>query len=388
MNVLGQDFWQQRDSVNGPEKSVCGSFVILERGFVVGGLDEFGFKRKMYSYNPYQDDWDDEESIGGFNGDGLERGSLTAFSIGTKGYVCFGQGETVPYMDDLWEYDRATGAWSQKANFTGGARKQAVAFVINAIAYVGTGQSATGLKKDFYKYDPSTNAWTQLNDFAGTARRQAVAFSMGGYGWLGTGDDGVLKNDFWMYNPATDSWIQKTDFPGSPRAGAVGWSTYPTAFIALGEDNTFQYKKDVWEYRYFSNSWVQRTDFPGSGRKNAIAFVINGVAFVGTGYSGVFEDDMYAYYGIAGIKEAETVSSSVYPNPSDGKLSIAFDHSADITDLEVFTVSGQQVTGLIQVTPSASGFSLDASSLTSGTYLYRCAGNIGKVSTGKFCIRK
>ena len=95
--VFAQDYWEQRDSVNGPAKAVCGSFVILERGFVVGGLDDFGFKRKMYSYNMFQDDWDDEESIGGISGDGLQRGSACSFAIGTKGYVCLGQSETVPY---------------------------------------------------------------------------------------------------------------------------------------------------------------------------------------------------------------------------------------------------------------------------------------------------
>jgi hypothetical protein len=388
LNAIGQDFWQQRDSVNGPEKAVCGSFVILERGFVVGGLDEFGFKRKMYSYNPFQDDWDDEESIGGLNGDGLERGSLTAFSIGTKGYICFGQGETVPYMDDLWEYDRATGAWSQKADFIGGARKQAVSFVINDMAYVGTGQSATGLKKDFYKYEPTTNTWTQLNDFAGTARRQAVAFSMGGYGWLGTGDDGVLKKDFWMYNPSTDTWIQKTDFPGTPRSGAVGWSTFPTAFIALGEDNNFDYKKDVWEYNYYNNAWIQRAEFPGSGRKNAIAFVLNGIAFVGTGYSGVFEDDMYAYYGIVGVEEHGAVGSSVFPNPTNENLTIEINPATGLNELEVYSVLGENVSKKIISEPSSFGVNMDVRFLESGTYWYRIRGNDGRLSSGKFIVQK
>lgn len=390
-SLFAQDFWQQRDSVNGSPRSVCASFVLEDEGYVLGGLDEFEFKRKVYSYDRYQDDWDDEESIGGPNGDGLERGSATAFSIGTKGYVCLGQGQTVPYLDDLWEYDLETAAWSQKANFSGGPRKQAVSFVINGIAYVGTGQAATGLKKDFYKYDPQSNTWTQLNDFQGTPRRQAVGFELAGYGWIGTGDDGVLKKDFWMYNPSTDSWIQKTDFPGTARAGAVGWSTYPTAFIATGEDVNFEYKKDVWEYNYFANAWVQRQDFPGSGRKNAIAFVIDDVAFLGTGFSGIFEDDFYAYFGIAGLESLDlNFSSTVYPNPVKDFATISMNElSAHNMKVELFSLTGQEVSTIVKCLNGENKLIIDMTELINGNYIYRLTDKqTGRVSNGKIHLMK
>jgi len=389
--VFSQDYWQQRDSVNGPAKAVCGSFVILERGFVVGGLDDFGFKRKMYSYNMFQDDWDDEESIGGVSGDGLQRGSASSFAIGTKGYICLGQSETVPYLDDMWEYDRASGTWSQKANFAGGARKQAISFVIDGIAYVGTGQGMTGLKKDFFKYDPTTNVWIQLNDFTGTARRQAVGFAMGAYGFVGTGDDGVMKKDFWMYTPSTDSWIQKTDFPGTARAGATGWATFPTCLIATGEDINFEYRKDVWEYNYYGNSWVQRTDFPGAGRKNAISFVINGVAFLGTGYSGIFEDDFYAYYGIVGIGEhQQQFQSIVFPNPVKdiATIEVINENVADLK-LKVFSMSGQDLSDQLNVQNGIGKIQFDASQLSAGYYFYKLQDFLsGKISSGKVIVRK
>ena len=157
----------------------------------------------MYSYSPFQDDWDEEVSLGGASGDGLERASACAFSLYheniQKAYVCLGQTQTVAYMKDLWEFNPQTETWSQKANYTGSARRQAVCFTAANKAYVGTGEGLTGLKKDFYAYDPESNAWTQVADFAGTARRDAVAFELNGYGFVGTGDDGILKNDIWMY---------------------------------------------------------------------------------------------------------------------------------------------------------------------------------------------
>lgn len=389
MSIFAQNYWEQRDSVNGPPKAACGSFVIQGEGFILGGLDDFGFKRKMYSYDQFQDDWDDEESIGGPNGDGLERGSACSFAIGNKGYICLGQGQTNPYFKDLWEFNWENDSWSQKADFEGSPRKQAISFVIDNIAYVGTGQDASGLSKEFYKYDPTTNNWTQLNDFPGTARRQAVGFSMGSNGFLGTGDDGVVKNDFWMYIPATDSWIQKANFPGTPRAGATGWGIFPTAFIATGEDINFEYKKDVWEYNYFGNVWVQRADLIGLGRKNAVSFVIDDKAFLGMGYNGVFLDDFYAYYGIVGLdKQDLNFTSNAYPNPANESITISVNEE-EFHDLQltIFSLNGTEITNRIAINKIANQFVLNTSLLQSGHYIYKLNNpSNGKISSGKLII--
>jgi N-acetylneuraminic acid mutarotase len=371
--TIAQDYWQQKDSVNGSGKAVCGFFVLQNEGYIVGGLDEYSFKRKMYSYNPGQNDWDNELSIGGLNGDGLDRGSASTFSIGPKGYLCLGQGQTNPYFKDTWEYDSETGAWSQKADFIGTARRQAFQFAVDGFAYVGGGQDATGLKKDFYKYDPTTNIWTQLNDFAGTARRQATSFAMGAEGYVGTGDDGVLKNDFWMYVPSSDSWIQKANFPGTPRAGAVSWGIFPTGYIATGEDNTFSYKKDVWEYNYFANVWVQRTDLAGPARKNAVAFVIDGIAYLGTGYNGTFLDDFYAYNGIVGLDEnTQTFTSNCFPNPSVNEVFISGNlANLSQSSVQVFSATGSLVTDQIVVSTSGTSLKLSIDKLAPGNYIYK-----------------
>jgi N-acetylneuraminic acid mutarotase len=367
-----QNNWVIRDSVKGSPRAVCASFTLLGQGYVLGGLDDFGFKRKVFSYDLNQDDWDEEPSIGGPNGDGLDRGSASAFSIGTKGYICLGQGETNPYFKDLWEFDGETGAWTQKADFAGSARRQAVAFSIGQFGYVGTGQDATGLRKDFFKYDPSTNTWEQLNDFGGTPRRQAVGFASGGQGYVGTGDDGVLKNDFWMYDPIADNWIQKTNLPSAPRAGAVGWGFFPAGFIATGEDAQNNYRKDVWEYNYFSNTWIQRTDLLGPGRKNAIAFQLEGIAFLGTGYNGQFLDDFYAYYCIAGIDEKSVkLETSVYPNPVVDKTIIAIkDIDISSMKLHLFTSTGQEVSTVSSQIINGTSIEIDLSGLAKGNYFY------------------
>jgi N-acetylneuraminic acid mutarotase len=369
--INAQDFWEIRDSVNGSPKAACAGFVINGIGYVAGGLDDFGFKRKMYSYDPSQNDWDDELSIGGLNGDGLDRGSACSFSVKDKGYICLGQGQTNPYFKDTWEYDQISDTWTQKADFLGTARRQAVGFSIGDFAYVGTGQDVNGLCKDFYKFDPETNTWSSLADFPGTARRQAVAFTMGDEAYLGTGDDGVLKNDFWMYIPTTDTWIQKANFPGTPRAGATGWGIFPTGFIATGEDNNFTYTNDVWEYNYFSNTWTQRNNFPGPGRKNALSLVINGIAYLGTGYSGTFQDDFYAYTGIAGHENITQQVTKTFPNPFNNLCIIEGTRPfSNNIKLKLFDIYGRNVDDRFSVSYSNHAIKIENQNALTGQYLY------------------
>ena len=384
---FSQDFWELRDSVKGAPRSVCAAFVIEGQGYVVGGVDEFSFKRKMYSYNQIQNDWDEEAALGGPNGDGLDRGSASAFSIGTKGYVCLGQGQTNAYFGDLWEYDITTAAWTQKADFAGGPRRQAVAFSIGEYAYVGTGQDATGFRKDFYRYNPNSNVWEQMADFEGTARKQAVGFTMGDDGYVGTGDDGVLRSDFWQYNVGLNQWFQKANFPGSPRAGASGWGTFPTGFIATGEDINSEFTKDVWEYSYFNNTWIQRSDIPGPGRKNAFSFVLDGTAFLGAGYGGAFYDDFYAYYGILGLEEnSSQIITVAYPSPSSNYVTVEFKSAVEVKSLDLVDLSGKVCSSIGFLQANTNQITLDISTLNSGNYMYHIVLKNGTRSTGKLSV--
>ncbi len=366
-----QDYWFPRDTVKGSPKSASCAVSLSQVGLLIGGLDDFGFKRKMYSYSPFQDDWDEEVSLGGASGDGLERGSACAFSLNheniQKAYVCLGQTQTVAYMKDLWEFNPQTETWSQKANFSGSARRQAVCFTSANVAYIGTGESASGLNKDFYSYNPETNTWSQVADFAGTARRDAVAFELNGFGFVGTGDDGTLNNDLWMYDVQSDTWIDKAAFPGSPRAGAVAWGALSVAYVGTGEDINGDFKNDLYEYNYYLNAWIQRANIPASGRKNAFAFYIDGVSYVGGGYNGFFLEDFWGYSGTADLNSLETVSVKLYPNPVQNQLHIFSDQM--LGHFRIHTTDGKQ---LFESSEQGNQLEVDVSQLPSGTYIFQC----------------
>lgn len=384
--VVAQDNWHQKDSVNGPARASASAFTANGEGFIVGGFDGFEFKRKLYSYDSETDDWDNETSLGGDIGSGLNRGGAVAFSINHTGYVGLGQGNTVDYLSDFWAYDPETDSWTQMSQFEGSARRQAVAFVIDHIAYVGTGQDVNGLCKDFYAYDPQSNQWTAISDFAGTARKAAVGFNMGGQGYVGTGDDGVFKSDFWQYQPSTDEWIQKASFPGTARTGTCGWGIFPRAYLACGYDTEFKYKRDVWEYNYYSNTWQQRGSFDGEKRAFASVFVLDETAYIGLGYNGQYLDDFWAYEpAVLNLVEETLFQLRIYPNPANNEIQISGStdeaNQTDFIELSLFNIQGQLVFHQT-VSPNEK---ISLNDLEKGIYLYQLNDLQGGIlQTGRF----
>src|SRR6185295_4565052 len=114
-------------------------------------------------------------------------------------------------FDDWWEYDPATDTWTQKADYAGGKRIQAVGFTVGNKGYVGTGRDQNfNEHNDFFEYDPLTNAWTPIANLPAQGRQGGVAFTITKYGYVGTG--GSLS-DFYQYDPDTNTWTAKATFP-------------------------------------------------------------------------------------------------------------------------------------------------------------------------------
>ena len=366
-SVDSQGIWEEKSQVKGPPKSSANSFSLNNLGYIVGGIDVFEFKRKMYNYNPEIDNWNDDVSIGGLSGNGLERASLSSFVLSVDsvqtGFICLGQSQTVPYLNDLWAYNSETQTWTQKANFIGTPRRQAASFVIDNYAYVGTGQAADGVTKDFYRYNPTSNFWEQIADFPGPPRKQAVGLTFGLFGYIATGDNGTMLNDCWLYDSSSELWILKAEFPGGARTGATGWASFPFLFIGTGENSNFEYQKDFWKYNYFTNSWSQIQDLIGPPRKNAVAFSINGNGYIGTGYNGEFLDDFYSFQSELDLNEYK-INAEIFPNPFNDELTI--DYSVSIENITILDNNGNLVKSII---PDFNLKTFDFSDLVPGVYL-------------------
>ena len=75
-----------------------------------------------------------------------------------------------PLLNDFWQYDPGTDAWTQKASFPGVPREAPVSFAIGNYGYAGLGAVGDNhggfyLQSDFYKYDPTTKCVKNTSKF-------------------------------------------------------------------------------------------------------------------------------------------------------------------------------------------------------------------------------
>ncbi len=292
--------WRKRPNFPGGERSGCIGFGIDSNGYVGTGFDGSHLKNDFWKYDRMSNSWTQKANFGA-----LGRTGTTGFSIGEKGYIGTGYGNTgTSYpsdFKDFWEYDLASNVWTQKADFGGGNRTDAVGLAINNKGYIGTGYGYAGgiYFKDFWEYNPATNAWTRKANFGGTKRSGSVGFSIGNQGYVGTGynpgDPHPAKKDLWEYNPNTDTWTRKANFGGSARSGAVGFSVGTMGYIGTGGG-----KIDFWEYNPVTNTWTRKADFGGLKRSGATGFGVNGKGYIGTGFAdssgySFFTKDIWEY---------------------------------------------------------------------------------------------
>ena len=284
---------------------------------------------------------------------GSARSRAVSFVIGNKGYIGTGlTNETVQRVKDFWSYDATTKIWSQVAPFEGSGRNDAVAFVVSGKAYVGLGFDGVttvdgGYKKDFYQYDPTANKWTKKADFAGGTRQYATAFVTADKGYVGLGWNGSgYYQDFYEYNAQTDKWTERATFTGGKRRGALAFTVGGKAYVGFGQTNSgsgtetkdlYSFdpagnsgtgawtrmeantnddfeprsnalslvindkayivggnaRSDTWEYIPGTNTWTEVAEFEGGQRAFAAGFAIGNTGYLGTG--GSIVDDFWAF---------------------------------------------------------------------------------------------
>ena len=263
------NFGSTPNNLAGLARKSAVAFAIGTKGYVGTGENSLGVAQSdFWEYDTATNDWRQVNGLGqegDFGGTALSRTEAVGFSIMTtastgKGYVGTGINDAGVYQKDFWEFDPSGtwGTWTKKTDFPGAARAEAVGLSISTKGYVGTGRSGATLAqyyKDFYEFNPATNAWLQKADFAGGLRAEAVALycqCSNGYVGLGyipcydpCGEDCPCGkvcfafSDFWQYDPATNQWIQKAYYNGGEvngkRAEAAAFSLSSTShFVGTG----------------------------------------------------------------------------------------------------------------------------------------------------------
>lgn len=220
-----------------------------------------------------------------------------------------------------------SGNWITRAEPSGPTRSNGVSFVINNVAYVGTGydnnafQSANnpwyyqnGRWADLYKFDATGNnglgVWSQcafmqdaVANVNASPRNGAAAFAVGGKGYVVGGFDGNNRlKDNWQYDPTLNTWAVKASLPDSTVPGytarydAVAFAIGNLGYIACGYTG-FGASNDVWAYDPSADKWTATAQLPGSSRTGAVAFVHSNKAYVVTGKnsSGTYVNDFFVF---------------------------------------------------------------------------------------------
>lgn len=106
---------------------------------------------------------------------------------------------------DMWKYNGANDNWTQIADIPVALpRMGMVNFVVNDIAYIGTGYDFTLENNDLFKYNPITNSWNSVtiesNNLPG--RHSGVSFSINNIGYIVTGNSSTGRlADLWYFRP-------------------------------------------------------------------------------------------------------------------------------------------------------------------------------------------
>lgn len=172
-------------------------------------------------------------------------------------------GATVDATKQVWAYDPASGAFTQKATFAGVARSRSVGFTLDGKGYIATGATASAAANavnDLWQYDPAANQWTQKADVGPVGRYNAFAFTVNGKAYVGGGILSTTSQsgkDFYEYDPGTDSWTQKANYPenASDICGVgyhgKGYVLYPFSSSVIN-----------YEYDPAANTWTDKGSFP------------------------------------------------------------------------------------------------------------------------------
>jgi N-acetylneuraminic acid mutarotase len=199
--------WMKKKDFPGAARLLATVLVINQKAYVVAGSSPSRMLKDVWEYDPQADQWTPKADF-----PGTARGSAAGFVIGSKGYLSTGTVAGTGYtpVRDFWEYDPQTDTWTSEADFPGAARGYAQAFSLGSTGYIGLGMvglnpSGTQLTlvNDIWEFDPQTNAWTRKEDFPASGRAMAMSFVVGSSGFVGGGSDANTDNlrDFWKITP-------------------------------------------------------------------------------------------------------------------------------------------------------------------------------------------
>jgi len=193
------NIWTKKADFGGSARYDAVGFSLGNLGYLGTGYDDYE-NRDFWQYNPTTNQWTQIASMGG-----AKRRDAVTFTMNGKAFVCTGTSNGVN-QTDLWQFDPTTGVWVEKNKIDEDdswtiVRTYGTAFTLGSKAYVGLGYNG-GVRTDFWEYDPTSDSWTNKTDFEGSARQNAVSFVVKDQAYVATGRSGnYYYSDIWQFKP-------------------------------------------------------------------------------------------------------------------------------------------------------------------------------------------
>ncbi len=205
--------WTRKADFPGAARYGATAFYLKGVGYAGTGFST-NYYMDFFKYYPATDTWETGVSI-----QGTKRTNATSFIIDDKAYVVGGINNAA-YVTDFWMFDPDSQTWEQKEHITNRdddrdfdddyttiTRVNTASFVINGLGYLATGDYSGGLNSYTWEYNPVTDRWTQRTSFEGSARTAAVGFSIDNRGFVLTGrgssstSTSLYFDDMWEFKP-------------------------------------------------------------------------------------------------------------------------------------------------------------------------------------------
>lgn len=234
----------------------------------------------------------------------IARASATAFAFHGKGYIFGGRTQQRSgYLNDFWQYDPATNAWTQLYSPPLYPRTKAAAIVINDLVYIGLGYNGEGarvytdstLLTDWWTFDG--NQWIQLSGMIETERytNATTLFHYNGFIYSVYGIWSGATGLIYRYNIDHDDWayVQPSNPRPEPVFGGVGAQIGNRCFFGTGYSNR---NYNQW-YEFFpdNQTWRPCSSMPDKGRVCATATVLKDKILVvgGRHFGGTLTDEHF-----------------------------------------------------------------------------------------------
>ncbi len=150
--------WEDVNSLRGDKRSKAAAFTLDGIGYVISGYSS-GYENDMWAYNPSSDSWTEMRKISNYTDDDFDndysniaRADGSTFTINGRGYLVCGTNGSL--VNNVWEYDPVQDLWTERTEFEGSSRTEAVGFSAGSYGYIVTGRSSSYYFYDLWTFDP------------------------------------------------------------------------------------------------------------------------------------------------------------------------------------------------------------------------------------------